>query len=111
MWVSMGLSEVSVLGLRVPVKGCCESVGDPCIELVWVSGRSLSGVSVGLWKGPVQGQCGCVGGFCLGTLWVCQGSLSGISVDLSRSLCGVSGGPVLDQCRYMIDPYLGSVWV
>ena len=32
--VSVGLSEVSVLGLRVPVKGCCESVGDPCIEFV-----------------------------------------------------------------------------
>ena len=34
MWVSVGLSEVSALGLRVPVKGCCESVGDPCIEFV-----------------------------------------------------------------------------
>ena len=64
---------------RVPVQGRGESVGDPCIELVWVSGRSLSGVSVGLWKGPVQGQCGCVGGFCLGTL-------------------GLSGVPLWGQC-------------
>ena len=69
------------------------------MELVWVSGRSLSGVSVGLWEGPVQGQCGCVGGFCLGTLWVCQGSLSGVSVDLSRSLWSYRG------------PCAGSVWV
>ena len=59
----------------------------------------------------MQGQCGCVGGFCLGTLWVCQGSLSGVSVDPSRSLCGVTGGPVLDQCGYVRGPCLGSVWV
>ena len=59
----------------------------------------------------MQGQCGCVGGFCLGTLWVCQRSLSGFSVDLSRSLCGVIGGPVLNQCGYVGGPCLGSVWV
>ena len=43
MWVSVGLSEVSVLGLRVPVQGRCEFVGDPCVELVWVSGRPCLG--------------------------------------------------------------------
>ena len=73
--------------------------------------EALSGVSVGLWEHSVQGQCGCVGGFCLGTLWVCQRSLSGVSVDLSRSLCGVLGGPVLDQCEDVGGPSLGSVWV
>ena len=43
VWVSVGLSEVSVLGLRVPVQGRCESVVDPCVELVWVSGRPCLG--------------------------------------------------------------------
>ena len=54
---------------------------------------------MGVWEVSVWGH------------WVCQGSLSGVSVDLSRSLCGVFGGPVLDQCGYVGDPYLGSVWV
>ena len=68
MWVSVGLSEVSVLGLRVPVQGRCESVVDPCVELVWVSGRpslgcgSLGGPCAGsvwvIWEVPVWGQCG-----------------------------------------------------
>ena len=47
------------------------------MELVWVSGRSLSGVSVGLWGGPVQGQCGRL---------------------LFRDTVGVSGVPVWGEC-------------
>ena len=69
MWVSVGLSEVSVLGLRVPVQGRCESVVDPCVELVWVSGRPSLG-------------CGSLGGPCAGSVWLCGRSLSGVSVGL-----------------------------
>ena len=80
------------------------------MELVWVSGRSLSGVSVGLWEGPVQHQCGCVGGFSLGHYGSVRNPSLG-SVCLSRSLCGVIGGRVLDQCGYVGGPSLGSVWI
>ena len=80
------------------------------MELVWVSGRSLSGVSMGLWEGPVQHQCGCVGGFSLGHYGSVRNPSLG-SVCLSRSLCGVIGGRVLDQCGYVGGPSLGSVWI
>ena len=104
--ISVDLWQIPCEGSGVPVWGHCESVADPCVELVWVSGRSLSGV--GLWEGPVQGQCGCVGGFSLGHCGSVGGSLSGVSVDLSRSLCGVLGGPVLDQCGDVEGPSLGQ---
>ena len=45
--VSVGLSEVSVWAVwvcaRVPVQSRCESVGNPCRELAWVSGRPCLG--------------------------------------------------------------------
>ena len=66
---------------------------------MWVSGRALCKISVGVWEVSVWGH------------WVCQGSLSAVSVDLSRSLCGVIEGPVLDQCGDVGGPSLGSVWI
>ena len=57
--------------------------------------RALCKVSVGVWEVSVWGHCGSVR----------------VNVDLSRSLCGVTGGPVLAQCGYAEGPCLGSVWV
>ena len=93
--ISVDLWQIPCEGSGVPVWGHCESVADPCVELVWVSGRSLSGV--GLWEGPVQGQCGCVGGFSLGHCGSVGGSLSGsvwvclgLCVGLLGALCWIS---------------------
>lgn len=53
----------------------------------------------------------CVGRFLFGTLWVCiRGpSLGSVWICLGRSLCGVLGGPVLDQCVYVGVPVWGRV--
>ena len=66
--------------MRVPGQDRCESVGDTGAELVWVRGRSLSGVSVGLWEGP-----------CARSVWVCGRFLFGDTV-------GLSGVPVWGEC-------------
>ena len=99
---------------EVPVWGEHGSLGGPCATSVWVCGRfqfgtlwvcqeSLSGVSV-----FVEVSLWCYWGPCAGSVWVCGRSLTGVSVDLSRSLCGVFGGPVLDHCGIWEVPIWGQ---